>query len=192
MKKIGKALLFLLGGFMVLMFLLGALAGAFENDEKVAQPSETVVASEATETTIETPVEEVKQSVIGDKLQVGDVVFTVNERSRATNVGGEYGVNSKGEFLILDVSVENLGNEAITVDSSYFKLLSNGKTFEADSSAGIYANEDADFFYESINPDLTMTGKVVFDISTAMHEEELVVQVQTGIFGTETGEIALR
>lgn len=192
MKKIGKALLFLLGGFMVLMFLLGALAGAFENDEKVAQPSETVVASEATETTIETPVEEVKQSVIGDKLQVGDVVFTVNERSRATNVGGEYGVNSKGEFLILDVSVENLGNEAITVDSSYFKLLSNGKTFEADSSAGIYANEDADFFYESINPDLTMTGKVVFDISTAMHEEELVVQVQTGMFGTETGEIALR
>lgn len=192
MKKIGKALLFLLGGFMVLMFLLGALAGAFENDEKVAQPSETVVASEATETTIETPVEEVKQSVIGDKLQVGDVVFTVNERSRATNAGGEYGVNSKGEFLILDVSVENLGNEAITVDSSYFKLLSNGKTFEADSSAGIYANEDADFFYESINPDLTMTGKVVFDISTAMHEEELVVQVQTGMFGTETGEIALR
>ncbi|WP_018392502.1 DUF4352 domain-containing protein [Bacillus sp. 37MA] len=51
----------------------------------------------------------------------------------------------KSQFTIVKVSVLNEGNEAITVDSSFFKLLSDGKTYESDSSAAIYANENADF-----------------------------------------------
>lgn len=207
MKKFRKFLKYGIIGIIVLG-VLGMFIDDGEEATPVTEPTEVASAdepeesteateesSEATEEEVveEEVVEEPKQLAgIGDKLQVGDVVFTVNERTRATNVGGDYGVDSKGEFLVLNVSVENLGNEAITVDSSYFKLLANEKKYESDSSAGIYANKQGDFFYEEVNPDLTLTGFVVFDISPDMHEAELTLQVQTGIFGTETGQIVLQ
>lgn len=191
MKTWMKVLLWIGGGFVLLIigFIVLAISVALFVDtpesSSVSESVEEVQAEEASEEVIET-------IGMGKDLQVGNVVFKVNERTKANNVGGEWGVDSKGEFLVIDVSVTNTGSEAMTVDSSYFKLLSNGKTYEADSSAGIYANDTADFFYEEINPDLTMTGKVVFDISPEMHEQEMTLQVQTGAFGTETGEIELQ
>lgn len=131
-------------------------------------------------------------ATIGQTLQVGDVAFTVNGKSTAKNVGGEYGANSQGTFLVLDVTVANKGSEAITVDTSFFKLEAGGKTYEADGTAGIYANENGGFFLEQVNPDLSATGKVVFDVSDeVINNPELLMNVQTGLFGTETGQIKL-
>lgn len=138
------------------------------------------------------PVEEVKVASIGEVVLVGGVEFTVNSISTATNVGGEYGVDAQGTFLLLDTTVKNVGTEAITTDSSFFKLLSGEKTYEADGSAGIYANPDTNFFLEQVNPDLSATGIVVFDVSDeVIANPELLLQVQTGLFGTETGTIKI-
>lgn len=127
---------------------------------------------------------------IGDVVKVGDVEFTINSTSTAKNVGGEYGTNAQGTYLLMNVSVKNVGNESITMDSSFFQLKSGEKTFDADSSASIYANEDTNFFMEQVNPDLTTTGIVGFDVSDeVIANPELMVQVQTGFFGTETGLI---
>lgn len=127
---------------------------------------------------------------VGEPLKVGDVVFTINSQKKASNVGGQYGQNAKGEFVILNVTVKNEGKEAITTDSSFFKLLSGDITYEADSTAGIYANDDADFFYQSVNPGIEQKGNIVFDIPK--DAKDLTVQVQTGMFGTETGVINLK
>ncbi|WP_099363984.1 DUF4352 domain-containing protein [Fredinandcohnia onubensis] len=139
---------------------------------------------------IEEPEEEVQTVGIGQPLMVGDVVFTVTGTSTATNIGGEYGKNSSGEFFILDVVVKNEGKEAITTDSSFFKLMSGDITYEADSEAGIWANEDNNFFLQDVNPGIENKGKVVFDIPAGT--SNLVLQVQTGFWGTETGEITLQ
>lgn len=139
-------------------------------------------------------VEEVEETIagIGETVRVGDVEFTVNDITTATNVGGEWGENSQGTYLLINTSVTNVGNEAITTDSSFFKLKVGDKTYEADSTAGIYANEDADFFLVQVNPDLTATGYVVFDVSdSVLNSPELTLQVQTGFWGTETGLIDL-
>lgn len=45
------------------------------------------------------------------------------------------------------------------------------------------------FLFDSINPGLTQTGNVLFEIPEK--EKNFILNVQTGIFGTEQGEIKL-
>jgi len=137
--------------------------------------------------------EEKSTAKIGDVLKVGDVVFTANGTSTASNVGGEYGQDAQGVYYIVDVTVKNEGKEAITTDSSFFTLKSGDTTYDANATADIYINEaGGGFFFQSINPGIENKGKIVFDIPKEIAESnDLVLGVQTGMFGTETGEISL-
>jgi len=129
---------------------------------------------------------------IGEVVKVGDVEFTVNKTSTAKNVGGQFGQNAKGTYLLVDVTVTNKGKESITTDSSFFQLLVDGKKYDADSGATIYANEQQDFFLEQVNPDVSNQGVVVFDVSDeVIANPNLMLQVQTGFWGTETGKIKI-
>jgi hypothetical protein len=158
------------------------------DEEKVEASTETKTEPKA-EPKAEPKVEE-KVAGIGEAITVGGVEFTVHGTKTAENVGGQYGQNAQGTYLILDVTVKNVGNEAITTDSSFFQLKSGEKTFDADGTAGIYANPDTNFFLEQVNPDLSAKGFVVFDVSDeVIANTELMLQVQTGFFGTETGAI---
>lgn len=135
---------------------------------------------------------ESKVAGIGEVVKVGKVEFTVNSTSTAKNVGGEYGQNAQGTYLLVNVTVKNTGNESITTDTSFFQVKAGEKTYDADSTASIYANEATDFFLQQVNPDLSATGVVVFDVSDELiANPELMLQVQTGFFGTETGLIKI-
>ncbi|WP_025783329.1 DUF4352 domain-containing protein [Sporosarcina sp. D27] len=135
---------------------------------------------------------EEKVAGIGEVVKVGKVEFTVNSTSTAKNVGGEYGQNAQGTYLLVNVTVKNIGNESITTDTSFFQIKAGEKTYDADSTASIYANEATDFFLQQVNPDLSATGVVVFDVSDELiANPELMLQVQTGFFGTETGLIKI-
>lgn len=136
--------------------------------------------------------EEAKVAGIGETIKVGDVEFTVNKISTAKNIGGEYGSNAQGTYLLANVTVTNLGNEAITTDTSFFQLKAGEKTYDADSVASISADMELNFFLQQVNPDLSRTGTVVFDVSDALiANPDLMLQVQTGFFGTETGTIKI-
>lgn len=159
-------------------------------------PEETTAAPEA-KTADAQPKEEApaeKTGKMNEPYKLGDVTFTVTGSSTAKNVGGEFGVNAQGTFLIFDVTVKNEGKEALTVDSSFFTLASDGATYEADSSADIYANEAGkSFFLQEINPNLQLKGKVVFDVTEeVINDAEKHINVQTGFWGTETGIIKLK
>lgn len=192
---------------IVVIILVGAFGGDDEAEkavEEVTEPAEAVAAEETkeevTEEKTEEPAEEEAKEEeppaeepnpgIGEEIIVGDVHFTVNETSTAQNVGGEYGVDAQSQFLILNVTIQNEKNEAVTVDSSFFKLLSGERTYDSDGTAAIYANDDASFFLESVNPGVALTGNVVFDVPADL--ENMQLQVQTGFFGTETGLIDLK
>lgn len=130
---------------------------------------------------------------IGQTVLVGDVEFIVNGIETASNVGGEWGKNSQGTFVIVNLTVTNKGVEALSVDDSFFKLMNNGKEYTADGSAGIYANEDTSFFLSSINPDVSMSGKVVFDVSQEVIDSATKqLEVSTGYWGTDTNLINLQ
>jgi hypothetical protein len=179
-------------GLIVLIIII-AVATSDSSDETGQTDTGTNETSSSTEEK-DAPKEEPKEKItgIGEVLQVGDVEFKVNGTSTAKNVGGEFGQDAQGTFLLVDVTIANKGTEAITVDSSFFKLNADGKTYESDSTAGVYANENASFFLEQVNPDLSLTGTVVFDLSDeVIANPDLLLNVQTGLFGTEQGQIKI-
>lgn len=128
---------------------------------------------------------------VGDALKVGDVTFKVNEIKSAQQVGNEF-LNKKTDqqFYMINISVTNNGKETIQTDESFFKLKGSGSTFEADSDATIYSNDDGEFIYQDVNPGITSTGWVVFEVPA--DKKEFKLNVQTGVFGTEQGVIDLK
>lgn len=181
--------------FWVLIVLLffgigGALSGGENKDSATAT---------STSTNKETTTKEEKTYKIGDDVAVGKMEYKVNSVEVVKQVGPSVlPTNAKDTFLVVDLSVKNAGDKAVTIDSSFFKLKADGKTFEADSAASMSANQDENgnitnsFFMESLNPDMQQTGKIVFDISEAQaNAQNNVLQAQTGYFGTETVSIAL-
>ena len=180
MKKVFKGFLIGFGALMLMGILLVACSGVDSTETSVTKgekPSE----------------EQAVVANIGDELKIGDVVFKVVGTSTAKNAGGEYGVNSQGTFLILDVEVRNEGSEAILTDSSFFQLKADGKTLESSGEASSYLNENVSFFDVESNPDLTLKGQIAFDVSDAvLNAPEQILQVQTGMFGTESGEIKIK
>lgn len=198
MKKVFKiGCLGIIGLFVLMTIAALAFGGGEESAStttETAAPAEEATETEAVEeeATEEAAAEPAKEEVvgIGQEVQVGDVFFMVNEVTNATNVGGEYGATAQSQYTIVNVTVRNEKNEAVTVDNNFFKLLSGERTYDSDGTAGIYANEDADFFLTSVNPGVSLTGNVVFDVPADLESPQL--QVQTGFFGTETGVINLK
>lgn len=190
MKKVFKIGCLGFIGIFLLMAIVGILAGG--SDDSATPVAVTDTAADAPEAKKEDKKEEAPPAStgLGQEVEVGDVFFTAHGTSTAQNIGGEYGVNAQSMFLIVEVTVRNEKDEALMVDSSFFKLMSGERTYDSDGGAGIYANEDTNFFLDKINPGVSVTGNVVFDIPADLADPKL--QVQTGFFGTETGVITLK
>jgi hypothetical protein len=138
--------------------------------------------------------EEVKTAGIGEEVKVGDVSFTVHGTETAKKVGDQYvSQEAQGTYLIVDVTVKNNAKEAITTDSSFFKLKSGDSTYEADGTADMYINDASKmFFLQSINPGNASRGKIAFDVNdSVINAKDTVLNVQTGLFGTEQGQIKI-
>ncbi|PJI94579.1 DUF4352 domain-containing protein [Luteimicrobium subarcticum] len=103
---------------------------------------------------------------VGDKVRDGKFEFTVTKvETGVKKVGTKY-LNEKaqGEFVLVHMKVENIGDEAQTLDDTAQELTdSKGRTFDADSTADIYL-DDANSFYEDINPGNSVKGVVVYDV----------------------------
>ncbi|WP_186785967.1 DUF4352 domain-containing protein [Paenibacillus agilis] len=129
---------------------------------------------------------------IGEELQVGDVVFKVNKVSTTKEIKDgqflSYKPDSDGSvYYIVNVTVKNAGNEMINTDSSFFQL----KKGEVTYAPSILITTSKDFFmFEGINPGLAKTGNVAFEVPK--DAKDFVLNVQTGFFGTEQGQIKLK
>lgn len=196
-------------------FILGAIGSALDDGESTEEAKvetsapvkevksedkekEEPAKEEVKEEVKEEPVEEVIG--IGTPLNVGKAIFTLNGTEIANQVGPSVlPSKASGKYLVLDVTYKNNGNEAVTLDSSFFKLKRGEKTYEADTMASMSANQGEDgnidnsFFLQQVNPDIEINGKVVFDLAPEVAEAtDLQLQVQTGLFGTETGIINIK
>ncbi|KON86580.1 telomeric repeat-binding factor 2 [Sporosarcina globispora] len=182
-------------GFIGLIVLSVIISMATGGDEEQAsnEPKEEEKA-ENNSAKPEEKKEEPKVSGLNEPTKVGDVVFTAAGTSTAASVGPEgFGQTAQGTYLIVDVAVKNESKEAITTDSTFFKLKVGDVEYEADSTADIYANEaGGGFFLQKINPGLEFKGKIVFDVpADVVSSKDLLLNVQTGFFGTEQGQIKL-
>ncbi|HEM3180393.1 DUF4352 domain-containing protein [Streptococcus suis] len=180
-------------GLFVISGLQSVLGGGSNSSTSSNQATSTT--SQTTTETSASSSEKSKEVTysIGQEVPVGDVVYLVNSKEVSTNVGGEFGKTANGVFLVLNVTVKNNGKEAITVTDDFFTLLKGDVEYKSDSTAGIYANQDAKFFFTEVNPENAITGNVVFDVTEeTANDPSIQLRVQTGFWGTETGVINLQ
>lgn len=103
---------------------------------------------------------------VGDQVRSGDMVFTITKvRTGVKSVGDEYlGEKAQGHFVLVDVKVKNVGDEAVTLWGFDHKLIDGkGREYSPNETAGIYVSE-ANALVEEINPGNAAKGTIVFDM----------------------------
>ncbi|WP_052099064.1 DUF4352 domain-containing protein [Paenibacillus stellifer] len=175
---------------IVLVILIGVLTKDKDSSSGTTAKSNTGTSSVETK---DTKKEEAKKlAKKGEELQVGDVVFKVNKVTTTKKIKDgdflSYSPQAEGSvFLVVNITVKNVGKEMITTDSSFFQLKKDEVTYNPSTlitSSGDY------FLYDGINPGLAQTGNVVFEIPENL--TGFILNVQTGFWGTEQGEIELK
>lgn len=200
-------------GVLILLGACTALLGGGDEATDTESETQTTTETDNTNEAVEESVEETEsgeqeasEEVVEEEeaddivglatpLNVGDVEFTVNNWEQAASVGTDFMIEEANDtYIVMDVTVANNSNEAITVDSSYFKIVNGESTYEPDTMASSTANEDGlGLFFEQINPGSSRNAFVVFDITQdVVDSADKQVQVQSGMFGTETGIINLQ
>ncbi|MCC5574440.1 DUF4352 domain-containing protein [Microtetraspora sp. AC03309] len=109
-----------------------------------------------------------KTAGIGDTVRDGKFSFKVTKVEKGLDHVGEGLTASKaqGQYVLVHLTVKNIGDEAQMFTDSAQKLLdSKGRQFDADSGAAIWL-KDSNGFLKNINPGNAVTGFVLFDVPT--------------------------
>ncbi|WP_235001638.1 DUF4352 domain-containing protein [Halobacillus sp. Marseille-P3879] len=161
------------------------------SDEKEAEEA---AAEKETESNDE---EEVKNVGVGEGAEIANTTFTVNDVEETSEIdsGNEFIENATtdGKYVIADVTIQNDKDESLTIDSSFFSISADGAEYDpvTDGDVIMAMSEEDDFFLEQINPGLSKSGKVVFEVSADVELADTTLHAQTGFFGTESIEIDL-
>jgi hypothetical protein len=171
-----------------------------QNNQVAAPPANTLassavvpaatVAQEATPAETATAVETATDTVykVGDRVVVGDMAYTVNSVKTEKTVGDQYlNGQADGIFVIVDMTIENLGQKSATIDSNYMKIIdSQSREFSSDSKNWIYLKDNV--FLKQVQPGLPSKGEVIFDVPQGIACD---LQVTDSIWGTNKALISL-
>lgn len=171
---------------IIVIGIVGAGLGGGNKEDNKSENKETVDTKKESDANKEKD-KEVSAPVyyVGDLVKVGDVEYTINSILTTKEVGSEY-INTTAQetFLVINLTLKNNEDEALTVSDNYFILKKGNKEYKVSSSAGIYLEDS--IIYTEVNPDSTLTGSIAFDISEdTANDPSLQLQVQTGYWGTE-------
>jgi len=125
---------------------------------------------------------------IGDAVIANDLSFTVTNISKAKSLGSSYSKKeAQGTFNVITLTIKNTGKETVTIDSSMLKVTdSQGRKFdysiEGQTAKGL-AQGKVDLFLQQVQPGLSVTGDIVFDLPDDATDLKLIVK--GSMFGTE-------
>ena len=162
--------LLVFGGFIVLIIIIAAAGGGSSSDSSDGSSSDNG-SNSATETTYG----------LTEEASAGDLAFTANSITKKTTIGSSYSAKTSqsGTYLLINVTVENNGNETITIDSSLFSLTdSEGREFthSNEGQTALIMSGSNNFFLKQVQPGLSSTGDVVFEIPTDATGLQLTVK----------------
>lgn len=181
MGKILKGVLIIVG-VLVLLALLGG-----SPQEQTTTTTETKTTTTTEQPAATEPVA-TKQYGIGDRVEVGELAYTITGMRTAPLVGSnDFGARADGIFMIVDMKIENLGKESKTIDSSMMKAIdSQSRTFDSDNEAWAYLENN--LFLKQVQPGLPASGQVVFDVPQG---ESFSVEVSGGMWSGKKQLIAV-
>jgi len=147
-----------LAGFIILIVVIANLGGGDKTDTSNGGGSKPANAPAAVELAKEGISSDVKIVVdsFESKDQVGNNQFSTKK--------------AQGVFKVTKVTLTNNQKDAITIDSNSFKLIDDQKREFSYSSEAQFALESSlgdkseSFFLKKLNPGLSATGHIVFDV----------------------------
>jgi Domain of unknown function (DUF4352) len=110
---------------------------------------------------------EPKQAGIGDVVKDGKFSFKATKvETGVARVGGEYlGSDAQGQYILVHVTVKNIGDEAQLFSGSSQKLIDSGnRKYDTDSGAAALGLKNSNAFLNNINPGNTVKGILLFDV----------------------------
>lgn len=170
----GKGCLIAIGVIVGLFLLLGACAAVLSaGSSKSASPATAASTPDSTQAPPpaakkQAPPPAAKKVVngIGREYRDGKFAFTVTRVKKGVHrVGDQYtGQTAQGQYVLVYVTVRNIGTEASTFDNSSQKLTDvQGRNFDSDTGATI-SMADANAFLKDINPGNGVNGILVYDV----------------------------
>lgn len=163
--------------------------GGSDNSKETASKSTTTSETTTTDSSSKASSEETEATYsVGQTFTVRDVEYTVDSVSTSQTVGDEFiNKTAQGTYLLLNITVKNNGDDALSVSNDYFTLYKGKTKYTSDSTASLYASDNTGFFLEEVNPGNALTSNVAFDIpQDVVSDSSLQLQVQTGLWGTQT------
>ena len=133
---------------------------------------------------------------IGQPVTVGDVVWTVTDARRESQlfqegVSPQFAKTAEGTYVIVDFDFTNNGNEAVTLNTESLKLIdSEGRESGASPEQVFYVPEDRKIFLERVNPGVTQQGQAIFEVAPGASNFR-VEAGDTNMFTNESGYIDL-
>ncbi|MDD5457758.1 MAG: DUF4352 domain-containing protein [Candidatus Margulisbacteria bacterium] len=131
---------------------------------------------------------------IGDRVVAGDFAYTFNGMTTSKQIGEDvygtfYGKKADGNFIILDVTIENVEKESKDIlIGSYVKIIDDqGRKFEHDAMAEIYLKDEA-FSFTQLQPGLPKRGKIVFDVPANINGK---IDIASGLWSSEKKYVSL-
>jgi hypothetical protein len=119
---------------------------------------------------------------IGESFTVGEgaqsIQYTVNDYSTIDDYigsGPDVGETPDGTFLVVNLDMENVGDESLDISTNFLKLVDGeDRTFEADTGAGIYAEQDSrisaePITFDQLQPGLSVTRSIIFDLPSGTY-----------------------
>lgn len=180
-KKSKKGLII---GILVAIFALcgiSIVATGGGDDSKT-----TTTTAAAGDTKQNAPTEEAKDSDedktvgLNQPVRDGKFEFVVKKVQTGVSSVGESFMEQKaqGQFVVVTVTVKNIGNKSQGFSPSDQKLIDNeGREHEPDVSAALLGHDGSESnpIFEDINPGNKVTGKIVFDIPKDAVPEAIVL-----------------
>lgn len=118
---------------------------------------------------------------LNEVVQDGDLAFTVTNVETGKTLGNQFTKkDAQGTFYIVTLKIENKGNKTATFDSSLAKVTDDqGREFERSiegQTAKGMSEGNVDLFLQQIQPSLSVTGDLVFDLPADMQNPMLIVK----------------
>ena len=166
---------------MLALFLLIGLASGGEDEKK--SPTTTASAPSSSVSTV-APVPVAPEPVgptvapAGSAVRDGKFEFRVLSIERAKSVSDPTGnpymtTTAQGEFIVITMSVTNIGNEAQNYFGQNQKVIdANGREYDANSAAGMWMNTGLSIMGD-INPGNAIQVKIAFDVPPGTQATEL-------------------
>jgi hypothetical protein len=114
---------------------------------------------------------------------VGVAILGLHDAGPYLSGGFDDLAKADGKFVVVAVAISNRQNTAVTMNLSLFEILdSSGNVYSA-SEKSMEVGAGNDLFLAQINPGVTKTGVVVFDVPETLGLDDLRLKFRGGMMG---------